>query len=1502
MITNKELNEVTLSPTKKDYYQLWNELIELADKISERWSPASTNESDPGIVLLKVLTAVADKLNYNIDKNTLEAFMPSATQEDSMRKLTEMMGYDMQHYRSATGKATITYKSSNETPLKDFGEGIYFPKFINLKNEDEDINYVTLEEFTLQPNQDSREIAIIEGEVIECETNNDNIITALHLDDLNRYILPEYAIAENGIFVTNIKDSKESAPWRKEHNLNVQQPGTKVYKVGFDSAQQLPYVQFPEDIKTLIEDGLRIKYIRTNGLNGNIAAKVLSKLEKPALWSTADIDQIKNLGADSFTVTNGGACSNGADPESLDAAYNNYKKTIGTFDTLVTCRDYMNKIYQMTESDIDTTPLVSNIIVSDIRDDINRATPVCTFNEYGICYKDASLKESIILENVKVKDASDPNVTYTGTLETTQDRIEHFDLVFYPFKTVYGLNNKTEYKNSFKYNTENLEKIRADLALNKTIAHNIVQPVVGKDDKDIACIKNYLKLKARVTTTKKVTLIEEAEILNNIYKAIYTNFNARQIDFGEEIPYETLLSVLKNADYRIKEVNLDEPMLSTKFSLLDGSEEALSDAANTEELGNTLYNKLVRRNVLAGKISAFKYDNDFVSEYDKTSYPDSDYASVYPGTDEKIIKLESQFDVGTAFAATKEAEGSNFKGYVLKENEVIQFRVPNFKTTKTYPAYVNYFIKLNSDGGSKNAIPATFMSLDVYMASKPDLEQPVRWETFVNQLDSTKLEEVIITSTKEDPTEAEAEKAANFKTAQKTNVVLFSYDSINLKYAVADTYTTGTTYYYLPVDDDIFATFNSWIKSQPSKQPGETLEGIYRTVGVQEKPFGRLIDTDLKKYLPAYKFGAVSSNKEVLENFYVQDTRATDDPAIGTADGLGQDADYSGVPKDGEYKLKTGEYLLINYTDSKTDESGVERKTVVNKVYSEGDIIRANFELIDSALYNSNHSYSKRDGFSFAGRQPGGMFTLGTNEQIEIRDIVQVDLDEDGTYLYWTLNSDDPNALSNSFTFDENYGTGTSNAYTLKEGEHLYYTNSKKQDLVYYGAGTLIVKSIPSLELRKYTGNGEVSEEDIMTYGLAANIPWQPFSFNKTNKLTIIENQYISLTEGDVIIKIDGSDPTTAATMPAGNWNNWAQVGKVSSTSETKYRLAEDEVDSHLPPIVIDNVYWNVRSRLDFNMSKTTAQPLHQGDKLTITFKNSSNAVSTETLKPTAAAEYAPVYVNSNYTCQAAVDTLDFTSLLEEDFALKLKVSSQSTPTISDHEDLRLNNYINGEAKYTKFDFENLPANHESEPAFNLNISLPESSLFGLIMIYYIEDPEEVNKENYESAKITADIAGIELFNKAAADTYIESITLSPGMNIIKLKSPKKIEGDQSEPGVTSLSFTPDTSKKSTVVFGSLDIVSGINPKLDYRLTDKTDKLQQLLADIQKDGIATDFYYNVPIQRSNEIDLNAAVADDLLSSPLSWYDPNNVNRKFVISEIDADYLSTGITLTKASRA
>lgn len=411
-----------------------------------------------------------------------------------------------------------------------------------------------------------------------------------------------------------------------------------MYKFGFDSSAGLPYIQFPEDIAQLVADGLRIKYIRTNGYGGNISARILSKLVPPSIWQTAENEAINSLATENFIVTNITAANNGADPESLEDAYNNFKKTVGTFDTLVTCRDYMNSIFQMTESTTDTTPLVSNIVVADIRSDINRATPLCSFKEYGICYEDKSLKET----------------------NGTTDKINHFDLVLYPFNTIYGLNTKAEYKQSFNFSGANYYKIINKLADTKTIAHNIVVPENGSSD--IVAIKNYLKLKATVVTVKKVTLAEEAEILTNIYKAIFEKFNARQIDMGEEIPYDTILSVLISADARIKDVHLDDPILYTKLRTYNGTEHevAASGTVNSYTSADELYNKLVLRNVLAGRIALFDYDDSFEKNYAETAY--TGYTGVMGGdstvTDSTINKIKTEFHLAKRTYNSTSPKGS----------------------------------------------------------------------------------------------------------------------------------------------------------------------------------------------------------------------------------------------------------------------------------------------------------------------------------------------------------------------------------------------------------------------------------------------------------------------------------------------------------------------------------------------------------------------------------------------------------------------------------------------------------------------------------------------------------------------------------------------------------------------------------------------------------------------------------------------------------------------------
>ena len=210
MLTKNEITSLSLSPTKKDFVQIWNELLEVAGKLSERWDPTSTNESDPGIVILKALTGIADKLNYNIDKNTLEAFMPTAAQEDSMRKLCEMLGYNIKYYQSAKTDVTIRYY--NPDPSEDeaaimSGDGVLIPKFTVITNSDQDINYFTVnpEAYYISAKNPTRTITCMEGQVVKCESANDNnVITANQISENNRFYLPETQIAENGIFIYGI--------------------------------------------------------------------------------------------------------------------------------------------------------------------------------------------------------------------------------------------------------------------------------------------------------------------------------------------------------------------------------------------------------------------------------------------------------------------------------------------------------------------------------------------------------------------------------------------------------------------------------------------------------------------------------------------------------------------------------------------------------------------------------------------------------------------------------------------------------------------------------------------------------------------------------------------------------------------------------------------------------------------------------------------------------------------------------------------------------------------------------------------------------------------------------------------------------------------------------------------------------------------------------------------------------------------------------------------------
>ena len=228
----------------------------------------------------------------------------------------------------------------------------------------------------------------------------------------------------------------------------------------------------------------------------------------------------------------------------------------------------------------DNKDVVSNVQVADRRTDINYSNNILSFNEYGI-------------EKINITDS---------------DTITPFDLCLYPLNPIITSYTKTTYDNSF-LPLNDLTDVKAGIEDYKTISHDYKDLV----EDDIYLFKNYYTLNAKITTNYKVNKFEQDSILSNINDALYRNFNSRELDYGYEIPFDTLLETIEGADTRIKNVSLDEPNLSTKVMTEDRAETPLLDG------DKTAYLSLMTKNILAGRASLFNYNEDFDFDFGTNS-------------------------------------------------------------------------------------------------------------------------------------------------------------------------------------------------------------------------------------------------------------------------------------------------------------------------------------------------------------------------------------------------------------------------------------------------------------------------------------------------------------------------------------------------------------------------------------------------------------------------------------------------------------------------------------------------------------------------------------------------------------------------------------------------------------------------------------------------------------------------------------------------------------------
>lgn len=691
-----------LSYVNKDFNSVYSELLDLVKTLTTKWDPSVSNESDPGVVLTKLNALIADKNNYNIDKNILELFPLSVSQYGNARKIYDLLGYNMRWYLSATTPITFVYNGT-----ENIGSNSVTLRALDTMVSDEsgEVIYTLIEDCSLSSTVRTGLVTAIQGVVQQYEVNGVQIITLDNIDENNRIYFNESMIAENGIFVANVIDGNISGEsviyigdgcWERVDNLESHELNSRIFKFGVLPTTNTCYIEFPQDIANLINEGLAIKYVVSSGENGNVSANTLNTFYNTTVNvevtnSTNETETVDLT--ESIIITNAYAAVDGSDPESLESAYYNYKDTVGTFNTLVTCKDYETAINDLVN---EREYLASNCVVSDRTNDINNTTYFMTQT---------------------VEDTVQNLLTNTN--------MDAFTIGLYVLAPMNNIANAYYYNKSFSVNQDytDIESDTLGIGQYKSIQHdyldtnNIITPINF-------IYKNCYTLNGTIATYNKVSEEDARAIEENVRTALYRRFNAREVDFGTEIDYYDILETIEGADARIRYVHLNQPEYVTKVMTSDDDIGSVATATNlTADLSATLLAKMISK----GNVQLFKFDKEYNYEFGQTS------SNVY---DSSIGGGIASITTETTIPSTV-VQGDN--GYTIQANENVQLFTASLITEVSYTAYVN--MRLANTNG--NTINVSANSYHVLTSNE---------YLFIDYVDSNNVERrITYTSTTDNP-------------------------------------------------------------------------------------------------------------------------------------------------------------------------------------------------------------------------------------------------------------------------------------------------------------------------------------------------------------------------------------------------------------------------------------------------------------------------------------------------------------------------------------------------------------------------------------------------------------------------------------------------------------------------------------------------------------------------------------------------------------------------------
>ena len=544
--------------SQKDFIDTYEDLISIIQSSTTKWDPQATNESDPGLIIVKLLALLEDKFNYKFDMAQAQGYIDTVSDPQYAQDLFRMLGYVMKSARTSRGNIYITLKESNEAP-------IHIPRHTVVTNATKSINFFTLKDIDIPKNTvitSSKEVPVAYGSPFQISKDGITDFTLKDIDEDGRLPLGQTNLPQNGVFIYTVGTSGGAEvlydEWKYYDLAITATKNTKYYTISTLESNET-YIQFPKDFDTLIGTSkIRVFATYTEGVNSNIPERTLSRFEDE------DLDKL-------FIVKQPKPFENGQDSETITEARINYYKQKDICDTIITANDIKSFILSLAD---DTSILFSNALVLSAQD---RALKIRNY------YKDKEYYDII--------PPTDP--TYQVN--------------------VVPLKNSNSYKESFRIYTDagdnslgdtittKLQEASSLFTKVKTFNNTITDTSDPINTRLLAVAEPKLKVRISGYTTEKATALKQS-----IKNRLNSRYRANYIAPGEAIKEAEVKEIVKNTSSLIQDVSLEplEPQIYLTYAGVDDT--SVSTLAMDKD---EIKEDIINRSVLSGEVPLFKYSN-----------------------------------------------------------------------------------------------------------------------------------------------------------------------------------------------------------------------------------------------------------------------------------------------------------------------------------------------------------------------------------------------------------------------------------------------------------------------------------------------------------------------------------------------------------------------------------------------------------------------------------------------------------------------------------------------------------------------------------------------------------------------------------------------------------------------------------------------------------------------------------------------------------------------------